>query len=204
MAITSGKVLGIEARVQRVSFTGETSFEISVPAIHCSEVFEALMEAGATEISPVGIEALIRLRTEKGYLEVGGDTDGMTNALDVGFGAVVKNKQADFVGKRSLLRGEDQRSDRRQFVGVLPLNENERLKAGAHFLIADHASRRSQGIVTSACFSPTLNRAIGLGLLEGGFKRKGEVVTLFDDGRTFDARIVDPAFYDPDGEKLHV
>ena len=53
-------------------------------------------------------------------------------------------------------------------------------------------------MVTSACFSPTLNRVIGLGLLERGFERKGEIVTVFDDGRTFDVRITDPVFYDPD------
>ncbi len=143
------------------------------------------------------------LRTEKGYLHVGGDTDGMTNPLDVGFAGIVAKKQADFVGKRSLLRAQDQRSDRRQFVGVEPLDENEHLQPGAHFVTPQDAGRRSQGMVTSACFSPTLNRSIGLGLLERGFERKGETVTVFDDGRTFDVRITDPAFYDPTGEKMN-
>ncbi len=63
--------------------------------------------------------------------------------------------------------------------------------------------RRSQGIVTSACFSPTLKRVIGLGLLERGFERKGETVTVFDDGRTFDVCISDPVFYDPTGENMN-
>ena len=58
-------------------------------------------------------------------------------------------------------------------------------------------------MVTSACFSPTLNRAIGLGLLERGFARKGETVTVFDDGRTFDVRITDLVFYDPTGEIMN-
>ena len=143
------------------------------------------------------------LRTEKGYLHVGGDTDGTTNPLDVGFGGIVGKKQADFVGKRSLLRAGDQRKDRRQFVGVEPLNKNEDLEPGGHFITLPGEGGRSQGMVTSACFSPTLNRAIGLGLLEGGFERKGEIVTVFDDGRTFDVRITDPVFYDPDGEKMN-
>ena len=161
------------------------------------------MSAGGKRITPIGIEALIILRTEKGYLEVGGDTDGMTNALDVGFAGIVAKKQADFLGKRSLLRAEDQRRDRRQFVGLEPLNGNEDLQSGAHFVTSQKEGRRSQGIVTSACFSPTLNRAIGLGLLERGFERKGETVTVFDDGRTFDVRITDPTFYDPAGEKMN-
>ena len=203
MSIAMGTFLGVEARVQRVSFTGEMSFEISVPANHGQRVMEALMTAGGDRIVPVGIEALIILRTEKGYLEVGGDTDGMTNALDVGFAGIMGKKQADFIGKRSLLRAEDQRKDRRQFVGVEPLNANEELESGAHFVTSQDQGRRSQGFVTSACFSPTLNRAIGLGLLERGFERKGETVKVFDNGRTFDVRITDPGFYDPGGERMH-
>jgi sarcosine oxidase subunit alpha len=127
----------------------------------------------------------------------------MTNALDVGFAGIVAKKQTDFVGKRSLLRAEDQRKDRRQFVGFEPINENENLQPGAHFVMSNDQGRRSQGIVTSACFSPTLERVIGLGLLERGFERKGETVSVFDNGRTFDVRITDPAFYDPSGENMN-
>jgi sarcosine oxidase subunit alpha len=203
MALATGTFLGVPVRVQRVSYTGEMSFEINVPANHGQGVIEAVMNAGGSRIEPIGAEALMVLRTEKGYLHVGGDTDGTTNPLDVGLAGIVNRKQTDFVGKRSLLRAGDLRKDRRQFVGVEPVNENEDLEPGAHFITPGDRGRRSQGMVTSACFSPTLNRSIGLGLLEGGFGRKGETVTVFDDGRTFDVRIVDPAFYDPAGEKMN-
>jgi len=203
MSVATGTFLGVPARVQRVSFSGEMSFEVNVPAVHGQSVMEALMTAGGSRIELLGAEALMVLRTEKGYLHVGGDTDGMTNALDVGFAGIVAKKQADFIGKRSLLREQDQRKDRRQFVGVEPLNENEKLQPGAHFLTSQEKVRRSQGVVTSACYSPTLRRPIGLGLLERGFERKGEIVTAFDDGRVFDVRITDPVFYDPAGEKMN-
>lgn len=203
MSFVTGKVLDLPARVQRVSFTGEMSFEISVPAKHGERVMETLMRSGGERLALIGIEALTVLRTEKGYLHVGADTDGMTNALDVGFGRIVKRKKTDFVGKRSLLRTEDQREDRRQFVGVEPLKADQKLEAGAHFVTPKDQGHRSQGIVTSACYSPILGRAIGLGLLERGFERKGETVTVFDEGRTFAARITEPVFYDSAGEKLN-
>ncbi|MDK1025116.1 MAG: sarcosine oxidase subunit alpha family protein [Gammaproteobacteria bacterium] len=203
MSVATGTLLGVPARVQRVSYTGEMSFEINVPAIQSQRVIEALMNLGGNRIAPIGVEASLLLRTEKGYLHVGADTDGMTNALDVGFAGIVAKKQSDFVGRRSLLRADDQRKDRRQFVGVEPLNDNENLQSGAHFVTPQDEGRRSQGIVTSACFSPTLKRIIGLGLLERGFERKGETVTVFDDGRTFDVRITEPVFYDPSGEKMN-
>jgi len=203
MALATGTFLGIEARVQRVSYTGEMSYEISVPARHAQTVIEQLFEAGGDQIEPLGTEAIIVLRTEKGYLHVGSDTDGTSNALDVGFGGIVNKKQTDFVGKRSLLRGEDQRKDRRQFVGIEPLDEKENLQAGAHFVVSQDQTRRSEGMVTSACYSPTLQRVIGLGVLENGFERKGETVTIFDEGRTFNAKITSPVFYDASGEKMN-
>ena len=87
--------------------------------------------------------------------------------------------------------------------GIEPLDPNEQLEPGAHFITSEDQGMRSQGIVTSACFSPTLKRSIGIGLLEVGFDRKGETVTVFDDGRSFQVRIVSPVFYDPDGEKMN-
>ncbi len=203
MSVTQGTLLGVPARVQRVSFTGEMSFEINVPAMQMKNVIEALMKIEGNRLVPMGIETSLLLRIEKGYLHVGTDTDGTTNALDVGFGRIVAKKKGDFIGKRSLLRAGDQRSDRRQFVGIEPLNEAEKLRPGAHFVTSYDKTRRSQGVVTSACFSPTLNRVIGLGLLERGFERKGETVPVFDDGHTFDVRVVDPVFYDPTGEKMN-
>jgi sarcosine oxidase subunit alpha len=203
MGFAAGRFLGVPARVQRVSFTGEMSFEINVPAVHCQDIIEAVMKSGGDRIEPIGVEALMVLRAEKGYLHVGGDTDGTTNPLDLGFAGIVAKKQSDFVGKRSLLRDWDQRTDRRQLVGIEPLNPNENLEPGAHFITSEETGFRSQGMVTSAVFSPTLNRSIGLGLLERGFERMGEQVRVFDNGRSFDVRITGPVFYDPQGEKMN-
>ena len=53
---------------------------------------------------PYGIEALMIMRTEKGFLHVGGDTDGTTLPGDVGMDRGMARKAANFVGRRSLLR----------------------------------------------------------------------------------------------------
>jgi sarcosine oxidase subunit alpha len=143
------------------------------------------------------------LRTEKGFLHVGSDTDGTTNPFDIGFGRIIDNKAGDFVGRRSLQRDLDRRQDRRQLVGLEPVNAADRLVAGAHLVRDEGGKRRTEGFVTSACLSPTLGRSVGLGLLEGGFGRKGSVVTVFDNGRTLAARVVEPAFHDPAGERMH-
>ncbi len=204
MTIRSGHLAGIPARVQRVSFSGEVSFEVSVPACSVRGLWDACMRAGAANgIAPIGIEAILVLRIEKGFLHVGSDTDGTTNPFDVGFATIIRKKPGDFVGRRSLLRPNDTRQDRRQLVGLEPVSLTDSIVAGAHLIRYEGAARRSEGFVTSACRSPTLGRSIGLGLLERGFSRRGETVTVFDNGRTFEARVVDPVFYDPKGDRLH-
>ncbi|MBL8270259.1 sarcosine oxidase subunit alpha family protein [Steroidobacter sp.] len=204
MNFREGQIAGRRARVQRVSFTGELSYEISVPANEAEGLWEELMRRGAKYgIAPVGLEAWLVLRLEKGFLHVGSDTDGTTNPLDLGFGAVIEKKNTDFVGRRSLSRAHDQASSRRQFVGLEPVAANASLVAGAHIVSSASSPRRSEGFVTSAAFSPTLERSIGLALLERGAARIGEIVTIFDEGSTLQARVVKPTFFDSAGERMN-
>ena len=193
---------GTPYRLQRVSFSGELSYELSVPADVAERYFDTLFQHGQEyDIAPVGIEAILVLRTEKGYLHVGVDTDGMTNPMDIGFGGIVANKGRDFVGARSLSRASDQADDRRHLVGF-EVEGDGHFEAGAHFLAQNGEGRRSAGFVTTAYRSPTLGKLIGLGLLERGRERLGEEVDVFDDGQITKARLVDACFYDPDGERM--
>lgn len=194
---------GMPYRLQRVSFSGEQSYELSVPSNRAVSIFERLQAAAAPgKLVPIGVEALMVLRTEKGFVHVGVDTDGTTNPLDIGFGAVVDRKRRDFIGARSLARPNDRRADRRQLVGFELLDRTASVPAGAHFVTGSNGERRSEGFVTSACDSPTLGRTVGIGLIEGGFGRKGEEVLVYDSGRSLSARLVDPCFYDPSGERM--
>ena len=194
---------GMPYRLQRVSFSGEQSYELSVPSNRSVSIIERLgAAAGPGKLVPIGVEALMVLRTEKGFVHVGVDTDGTTNPLDIGFGIVVDRKRRDFIGARSLARPNDRRADRRQLVGFEPLEQKTSVAAGAHFVTGNDGERRSEGFVTSACDSPTLGRTIGIGLIEGGFGRKGEEVLVYDNGRDIPAHIVDPCFYDPSGERM--
>ncbi len=202
LQVREGRLRGLPMRIQRVSFSGEASFEIMVPADYAVWLWEELLRVGeALGITPHGVESLLILRMEKGFLHVGVDTDGTTNALDIGMAGIVERKKGDFVGRRSLARPNDQRSNRRQLVGVEPVGDAT-LRAGAHLVVGEGDARRSEGWVSAACESPTLGRPIGLAMVEGGFGRIGETLTAFDDGYTFSVRVVDRVFYDPDGERL--
>ncbi len=204
MSFAAGRLAdGMPYRLQRVSFSGEQSYELSVPADLVVSVFDRLRSGAAPhDVALIGVEALMVLRTEKGFLHVGVDTDGTTNPLDIGFAGIIERKQRGFIGARSLQRPNDRRAERRQLVGFEPLEQHASVAAGAHFVTGTEHGGRSEGFVTSACASPTLGRTIGIGLLEAGFSRQGEEVRIYDDGRIVPARIVDPRFYDPAGERM--
>ena len=68
-----------------------------------------------------------------------------------------------------------------------------------------NGQRNTQGRVTSTYHSPTLSKGIAMGLVLHGPDRMDEVLEFpGTDGKTYQARIVDPVFYDKDGEKQNV
>ncbi len=206
MAFRTGKIGGAAARVLRASFSGEVSFEINVPARFGLSLWTVLMDAGADlGVAPYGVESLMVMRIEKGLLHVGADTDGNTTPLDLGWGGAIARKSDDFIGRRSLLRPADQRDDRRQFVGIEPVDPGVPLPVGGHVISAGCTRMPvdSQGYVTSACASPTLGRHIGLGIVRGGRQRIGERVDVFANGNSVAARLVAPTFYDPAGDRIN-
>jgi sarcosine oxidase, subunit alpha len=201
--VQCGLVEGVPGRIARVGFTGELSFELSVPAGCTLALWEKLLELGSDlGVQAIGLDALQELRTEKGFLHVGTDTDGCTLPADVGMGPMLAKKDDDFIGRRSLTRADALREDRLQFVGIAAEDPQVVLPVGAH-VVAHHKSRSgSQGYVTSSCASEALGRSVALGLVRAGRHRLNESIHVYGLGRGWPARIVSPSWYDPNGERL--
>jgi sarcosine oxidase subunit alpha len=203
MRIRECDIGGIEARVARISFTGELQYEISVPARYGASLMEALLATGGElRPVPVGVEAWLRLRLEKGYLHLGSDTNGRTTPLDVGMGSAVGKRSDDFIGKRSLSLSFATSPEREQLVGLIALDGM--LEVGGRVLAPGETGPPcvTQGYVTSACHSPSVGQFIGLALIERGFAREGETVSIYSRGRIVRGRISRPVFYDSTNERL--
>jgi sarcosine oxidase subunit alpha len=202
MRVCETEFEGVLVRLRRASFTGELSFELDVPADLGDALWRHLLDLGtALGITPIGMEALDLLRVEKGFLEVGADTDGDTSPLDVGWGAAIDRKREDFIGRRSLERPAMQSSARLQLVGLLPTDPALGIPVGTHAL---NAEGDIDGHVTSSCMSPHLGRSVAMARLRFGSARKGQTAILDISGRHHPAMIVDRSFYDPHGERLNV
>jgi sarcosine oxidase subunit alpha len=206
MSFTQARVAGVPARIFRISFTGEVSFEINVPASYGLAVWQALMTAGERYgITPYGTESMHVLRAEKGYIIVGQETDGSVTPLDLGMDWIV-SKTKDFIGKRSLTREDMAKPDRKQLVGLLTKDPLEVLPEGAQLVeeVLPKPPMPMLGHVTSSYYSPNCGRSIAMALVKGGQARKGQ--TLFaplSDGKVIPCEVAETTvFFDPEGERL--
>ena len=208
MAWCDARIGGFAARVFRISFSGELSFEIAVKAGQGLAFWEALIAAGADlGVMPYGTEALHVMRAEKGFIMIGDETDGTVIPQDLGLDWAISKKKADYLGKRAQARAHMTDPERWRLVGLETLDGSV-LPDGAYAVaegMNETGQRRTQGRVTSSYHSPTLGRGIAMGLVRRGPERLGEVLEFpGTDGRVYKARIVSPVFYDPEGEKQNV
>ncbi len=208
MEWTEGELGGFKVRVFRISFSGELSYEIAVEAGQGQAFWDALLIAGHDlGVMPYGTECLHILRAEKGFIMIGDETDGTVIPQDLGLNWAISKKKDDYLGKRAQERSHMQDPTRWKLVG-LETTDGSTLPDGAYALGEDkneNGQKVVQGRVTSTYHSPTLDRGIAMGLVLHGPDRMGEVVSFpGTDGKTYEARIVDPVFYDPKGEKQNV
>jgi sarcosine oxidase subunit alpha len=207
MAVGEGTIGGAPVRVFRISFSGELAYEVYTPAGFGAGVWEAIMEAGKPfVIDAYGTEAMTVMRTEKGHV-AGPELDGRTTAADLGLGRMMSQKK-DFIGRWMAGRSGLVGKDRLQLVGLKPVRDGATFRMGAHLVIDLEANGPdvSKGHVTTSVYSPACDHFIGLALLKNGRERSGETVhvvsPLYDEA--VEAKIVDPVFVDPGGEKMRV
>jgi sarcosine oxidase, subunit alpha len=203
-----GVLGGHRARVFRISFSGELSYEIAVPAGEARGLWDVLVAAGqGMGAMPYGTEGLHVLRAEKGFIMIGDETDGTVTPLDLNLGWAVSKKKADFLGKRGMERSHLADPERWKLVGLESLDGSV-IPDGAYAVapgVNANGQRNTEGRVTSTYWSPTLKRGIAMGLVRRGPERMGEIVTFPKlDGGEVKARIVDPVAYDKEGAKQNV
>ena len=208
MEYAEGRLGAFDVRVFRISFSGELSYEIAVPAGQGLAFWQALCAAGEEfGIMPYGTEALHVMRAEKGFIMIGDETDGTVIPQDLGLDWAISKKKSDFLGKRAQERSHMVDPDRWKLVGLETLDGSV-LPDGAYAVGEGenaNGQRNTIGRVTSTYFSPTLNRGIAMGLVAQGPERMGEILNFPDlSGNEVKVKLVDPVFYDKNGDRQNV
>ncbi|TIS74524.1 MAG: sarcosine oxidase subunit alpha family protein, partial [Mesorhizobium sp.] len=98
MAVTAGRFAGDEVRIARVSFTGDRSYEISIRADRAEALWARMQQEGrAFDAVLLGLESLMILRAEKGFIVIGKDTDGNVMPHDLGVAGPRTKRTGEFV-----------------------------------------------------------------------------------------------------------
>lgn len=194
MQHTEAEVAGVPCKVVRLSFTGELSYELHHPAGRSVELWRALMDLGKDlGVKPHGLEALQKLRLEKGHIIVGQDTDFDSTPRRIVHEWAINLRKDEFIGRQAVLRTNKIPLDR-QLVG-LEIAGDAPFEGALLYRDSKYA-----GYVTSSTYSPVLGKSVMLAWLELFDGALPEEVTV--DGRT--ARRVELPFYDPEGSRARV
>jgi sarcosine oxidase subunit alpha len=208
MTFAEGTLGNLPVRVYRISFSGELSYEIAVPASLGLALWERLVEAGRDlGVVPYGTEAMHVMRAEKGFIMIGDETDGTVIPQDLNLDWAISKKKVDYLGKRGQERTYLASPDRWKLAGFETLDGSV-IPDGAYIIapgVNGNGQGNTQGRVTSTYFSPTLGKGIAMGLIRGGLARMGDVVEFNTiTGTPVKARVVDPVFHDKSGDKQNV
>lgn len=191
-----------QARILRVSFSGERAYELYVPARLGPILWQRLLNAGRPfGLVPYGTDALTVLRVEKGHA-AGSEIDGRTTPADLGLGKLC-SAEKHYIGRRLSERVGLRDPLRPALVGLAPIDTAQTLRAGAQ-LVDSPGSTHSLGHTTTAVYSATLGHSIALALVSGGVSRKGQELLALDPlhAQSVRVKVVDSIFVDPTGERL--
>jgi len=201
-----GTVCGVNARIMRISFSGELAYEINIEANYGRFIWDQVALAGKPwNITPYGTESMHVLRAEKGYIIVGQDTDGSMTPMDVNMSWILaKDKSFSYIGQRSFSIAALNSNDRLQLVGLLTKDAQVVLPEGSHIISNKGVSI---GYVTSSYYSSALGRSIALAQLKGGLSKITETVLVKivqekQGLKEIPCEVSSSVFYDAKGEKV--
>lgn len=199
--ITLGGI--VPARIMRLGFVGELSYELHIPSSCAGTVWEWFMEAGEEfGVKPFGLEAQSVLRLEKGHVIIGQESEIRTTLHDLGLGFLWhRNKpEAKTVGAPALKITREQ-ENRLKLVGF-QMDDSSRTPGDGSLIVEGD---KIMGHVCTARYSYTLDQSIGLALVEDSLAEEGTTLKIFQDGmgaQRLNARVVATPFYDPEGERM--
>ncbi|MET3684291.1 aminomethyltransferase [Alkalibacillus flavidus] len=179
------------AIVSRTGYTGEDGFEIYIDQSSGRALWQAIMEAGEPEgLQPIGLGARDTLRFEANLALYGQELSKDITPVEAGIGFAVKVKtEDDFIGK-DVLAKQKQDGPGRRLVGVEMLDKGIP-RHGYDVLVGDEVI----GFVTSGTQSPTLDKNVGLALIDVNHAEEGNVVSVQVRKRQLEAKIVPTPFY---------
>lgn len=184
-----GSLANVDMIISRTGYTGEPGFELYFDKKYSEKVWNEVFKAGKDfGIAPIGLGARDTLRLEKKYCLYGNDIDKTTNPLEAGLGWITKLDKPDFIGKKALMRIKEE-GLKRKLVGFIC--DGKMIPRHNYPIERDG---KEIGHVTSGCFSPILQKNIGLGYVNIEYAQVGQSLSINARGKSMAAEIVKTPF----------
>ena len=186
---------GIPLVVSRTGWSSELGYELYLrDGSKGDQLWERIMAAGMEHGLKPGHTSSIR-RIEGGMLSYHADADIHTNPFELGFDRLVNlDMEADFIGKAALRHIKEEGPKRKQ-VGLVI--DCEPLTGPNTTFWAVNQNGAQIGKVTSAVYSPRLEKNIALAMVDADAAMLGAEVAVVTLSRPVKATIVERPFYDP-------
>lgn len=172
--------------LSRTGYTGEDGFELYMEADAVVEIADILFREGAV---PCGLGARDTLRIEAYLPLYGHELTKDISPLEASLGWVVKFNKGDFVGRETLYNQQSAGVTRKS-AGVQMIG-----KAVPRSDYSVYCEGQCVGRITSGTYSPTLDKSIGIALIDVDTAVIGQHVDVEIRGKFHPGKIVETPFY---------
>ncbi len=194
--LPSATVAGRPAMVSRTGYTGEDGFEIYCRPEDAAALWEAIMAAGRPlGLAPAGLGCRDTLRFEACLPLYGHELSAAISPVEARLTKFLSFAKGEFNGRAALAR-QVEYGPPRKLVGFAL---TERGLARAEYPVV--ADGRRIGTVTTGSYAPTLDKNLGMALVEAGYAKVGGKIAVEIRGKEVAAVIIPRPFYKREGKK---
>lgn len=188
-----------QARVARLSITGELGFEINVPAGEHRTVHRSLVEAGRElGLVQIGYNAVLSLRMEKSFGIWSREFTWAYTPQMSGMERFVAFDKGDFIGRDAALRDRDNGPARQQLV-TLAIAATD---ADASGFEPVWLGERRVGFVTSGAYGHCMHQSLAMAYLDHDVMARGIEFDVHVVGEKRRCSVIQASPYDPSGARM--
>ena len=189
------KLNGIDLIVSRTGWSSELGYEIFLlNSKDGDNLYQIIMESGQHMGLKPGHTSTIR-RIEGAMLSYHADMDINTNPFELGLEKFIDiDKDFDFIGKEALLEIKKE-GIKRKLVGVEI--DGEPMSGPNTTFWKIENNNIAVGKVTSAVYSPRLEKNIALAMIDKKHTVIGTELKIMSENNILNARVVEKPFFDP-------
>lgn len=188
-------VAGKKVLVSRTGYTGEDGFEIYCDPADVAFLWEAIMEVGQPAgLLPAGLGCRDTLRFEACLPLYGHELSATISPIEAGIGFFVKLNKGDYNG-REVLEAQKANGPQRKVAGFEMI---DRGVARAEYPV--WADGKCIGVVTTGSYAPSLDKNLGLALIEADYAKAGQKIEIEIRGKHIAAQVIAKPFYKREGK----